>query len=77
MVPVVDLPGAGTAAMQSRRETGADWLARQDAETQRAILGKGGYEAYQAGTPLSRFARVEHDPDWGATLRVARLSEVA
>lgn len=58
-------------------ETGADWLARQPAEVQVTVLGKGGAAAYQRGVPLERFARVEQDPQWGATVRVATLSEVS
>lgn len=72
-VPLPDLPGV----RQEPRQTGAEWLADQTEETQRAILGKGGWERYQAGVPLSRFARVERDPVWGPTVRIARLSEVA
>lgn len=73
VIPLPDLPGVD----QRPRQTGAEWLAGQDEATQRAVLGKGGLEAYQRGTPLSAFAKVERDAVWGNTVRVATLSEVS
>lgn len=72
-VPMPDLPGVA----DTPRESGAEWLARQDEPTQRAILGPGALARYQAGTPLASFAAVGDDPVWGPTVRVRSLKEVA
>jgi len=33
----------------------ADWLAKQDAETQKDILGAARYELYKGGLPITHF----------------------
>lgn len=51
-------------------QTGAEWLAEQPPETQDAILGKQGGEAYRNGeVALQDFVRREDDPVWGASVR--------
>jgi hypothetical protein len=51
-------------------ESGEDWLRRQDAETQDAILGKQGGAAYRAGeVELRDFVRVDDHPVWGESTR--------
>jgi SPP1 gp7 family putative phage head morphogenesis protein len=49
------------------RDRGADWFARQDAETQAAIIGTdAGYEAFKAGKlTLEDFVGLKHDAQWG------------
>lgn len=79
VVPIVDLSDFGIASdteAESSRETGAAWFARQDAATQRAILGPGGYSRYQQGAALSAFVRVRHDREWGPTLERVPNGEV-
>lgn len=58
-------------------EKGPAWFARQDDATQRAMLGPGRYDAWQAGKfDLSDVvARVENDT-WGASLQVRSLAEL-
>jgi hypothetical protein len=73
VVPRVTIPGA----VRPQRELGDAWLARQPEDVQRTVLGPGGLKRYQAGTPLSRFASVHEDPDWGPTVRVTPLKELA
>jgi SPP1 gp7 family putative phage head morphogenesis protein len=72
VVPVISIPGT----QQPRRQTGTDWFANQDADTQRRILGKGGYDLYSQGTPLSAFAKRTDDKDWGPQLTVRPLKEI-
>ena len=62
---------------QPERETGSEWFDHQDESVQRTILGPGGLDRYQKGTPLSAFARVEIDPTWGPTLRQTPLRDLA
>ena len=58
-------------------ERGPQWFARQDAATQRAMLGAGRFDAWQSGKfDLSDVvARVENDT-WGASLQVRSLAEL-
>jgi SPP1 gp7 family putative phage head morphogenesis protein len=47
--------------------TGAEWLAQQDADTQREVLGAK-YEAYRTGTiSLKQVVGYRNDPEWGPT----------
>lgn len=48
--------------------SGAEWFAQQSADDQRRILGAGRYKLYQAGTPLTDFARVRRVDGAYATL---------
>ena len=41
----------------SEKETYAAWLKKQNAATQREVLGARRYEMYKAGTPIDRFVR--------------------
>lgn len=59
------LPGGGW-----KGQTGPEWFAEQDAETQRAILGDARFEAYRGGVPLSDMTMVRHDPVWGPTVGI-------
>ena len=50
-------------------QSGASWFAEQDEATQRAILGKSGYDLYAAGkVSLQDFVGRSHDPDWGHSI---------
>lgn len=51
-------------------ETGSEWLARQNEETQRKVLGAG-YDAYRAGAPLTRWVARRRSRVWG-TMRYAK-----
>lgn len=73
VVPILAIPGLA----QTPPESGADWFARQDADVQRTVLGMGGYERYQDGVPLARFAGVQEDAAWGPSIRVTPLKEIA
>jgi hypothetical protein len=57
--------------------SGADLFAALPEADQLTILGPGRMEQYRAGVPLSEFASVEEDPQWGPTTRVPALSESA
>lgn len=59
-----------------RFEYGEPWLQSQPEETQRAILGKGGYEAWRHGVPLSRFASITPNQTWGDTVRVTPVKDL-
>ncbi len=56
------------------RESGETWLARQDEETQRTILGSH-YDLYKDGVPLMDMIKVTDDPVWGPTLGVVPVSD--
>lgn len=51
-----------------------EWFDKQDADTQRRMLGNGRYNLYKRGTPLTDFVDVYHDPQWGATLRAKPIA---
>lgn len=52
--------------MDIPRQSGADWLARQDAATQDRVLGPRAGEAYRNGeVELRDFAKVQSSPEWG------------
>jgi hypothetical protein len=71
-IPLVD----GLPAVQF--ETGQDWLRKQDAETQRRILGRGRYDAWRAGRfELDELAVTTSDETWGKSLNVAPLKDLA
>ena len=55
---------------------GEPWLRSQPEATQRAILGKGGYEAWRHGVPLSRFASITPNQTWGDTVRVTPVKDL-
>ncbi len=49
-------------------ETGEAWLAKQDEETQRRILGQAGAEAYRSGAvQLTDFVGIKSSRKWGPT----------
>ena len=70
MIPVVK------GYRELRFEYGEPWLRSQPEETQRAILGKGGYEAWRHGVPLSRFVSVTPNSTWGDTVRVTPIKDL-
>jgi len=58
------------AAKRAPLETGDQWLRRQDADTQDAILGKQGGQAFRDGeVELGDFVRTDKDPKWGESKR--------
>jgi hypothetical protein len=58
-------------------EAGEAWFARQGEDVQRQMLGPGHFEMYQAGTPLSEMVTWREDPDWGRTVGVKSLKDIA
>lgn len=57
--------------------TSRDWFEAQPESTQRAMLGKGKFEAWQAGQfKLTDMAKVKVDPVWGPTASVKPLKEL-
>jgi hypothetical protein len=58
-------------------ETGQQWFRRQPERTQRAMLGRGRFEAWQAGDASldDMVSRVWNDT-WGGSLRVTRVSDL-
>lgn len=59
-------------------KSGEDWFYDQPEETQKAILGKGRYEALQNGSFMfGDLAVVKHDPTWGSEVRQASLSDLS
>ncbi len=69
--------GAEASRPGQTQERGEAWFRRQGSETQRAMLGPGGFALYQQGARLRDFVAVQDSPDWGPTLRRKRLGEVA
>ncbi len=59
VVPVVD----GVAA--PKRETGAEWLARQSKDVQASVLGEQGAEAFRNGAPLTNWVGATKSKQWG------------
>jgi len=59
-------------------ETGDDWFARQDAETQEHIIGqRAAFEAYKRGdVALGDFVGVRHSRDWGSMVYQRSLTEM-
>src|SRR5690606_4098607 len=58
----------GIPDRRTRVEPGVEWFARQDAATQRRILGPAKYAAYQAGDlELMDLVGVKTHPRWGRT----------
>jgi hypothetical protein len=58
------------------RETGEEWLAKQDAAVQDRILGKQGGAQYRAGNvALDDFVTLDRDARWGDSYRKATLGE--
>lgn len=63
---------------QWQPETGAAQFARLEPNVQRNILGPGRFEAYRAGTlGLEAVAGYSMSRDWGRSLRVKSLREIA
>ncbi len=56
--------------------SGETWLAKQDEQTQRNILG-GHYDLYKSGTPLGDMVKIKQDKTWGPTVGVRPLKEMA
>lgn len=69
--------GAEASRPGQTQERGEAWFRRQGSETQRAMLGPGGFALYQQGARLRDFVAVQDSPDWGPTLRRKPLREVA
>ncbi|HZT60998.1 MAG TPA: phage minor head protein [Pyrinomonadaceae bacterium] len=58
-------------------ESGEDWFARQDEETQRRVLGDAGLAAYKDGAvKLKDFVGVRHSAQWGSMRYAKSLREV-
>lgn len=58
-------------------ETGREWFMKQDAATQRSILGPGTYDAWRAGKfGLDNIVKRHDDETWGASLVVKPLKEL-
>lgn len=70
MIPVVK------GYRELRFEYGEPWLRSQPEEVQKSILGKGGYEAWRHGVPLSRFASITPNQTWGDTVRVTPIQDL-
>lgn len=58
-------------------QSGADWFDQQSAATQKSILGPSRYQAYQNGTPLKSMVGVKHDKNWGGSVYIKPLKELA
>lgn len=59
-------------------ETGQQWFRRQPERTQRAMLGRGRYEAWQAGdASLDDMVSRDWNETWGGSLRVTRVRDLA
>lgn len=70
------LPIIRGSTWQNDVETGEDWLRRQGGALQKAILGKGGLDLWQKGTPLDRFRHEYEDDLYGMMVRTASLKEI-
>lgn len=58
-------------------QQGPDWFVEQPPETQKSILGKGRYEAWQAGAfDLDQLIRVKANSAWGDSLQPKPLKEL-
>lgn len=59
-------------------EKGEEWFLRQDAATQRTMMGPGRYEAWQEGRfALAELVTVRHNDTWGNSLQVTPLRVLA
>lgn len=81
MVPVtVSFEELGLRGLPETRpdiENGEDWFGRQPEEVQRAMMGPGKFEAWQAGQfQFSQLTAERRDPDWGRTLGEASLKSI-
>lgn len=70
LVPVVR--GVAEPTWQSASE----WLAEQPRPVQEGILGRGRWEAYRDGTPLSRMATTRENATWGAAIVPTPVGEL-
>lgn len=58
-------------------ETGQQWFRRQPERTQRAMMGRGRFEAWQAGdASLDDMVSRDWDDTWGGSLRVTRVRDL-
>lgn len=58
-------------------ELGRDWLRGQDADTQRKILGRGRYDAWQEGRfDLDELVVIQDNAVWGKSLQPASLTSL-
>jgi SPP1 gp7 family putative phage head morphogenesis protein len=58
-------------------ETNAQkWFGGLDEDRKKEILGKGHYELYQKGVPLSEMVSVNEDPIWGPTIGIRSLKDI-
>lgn len=57
-------------------ETGSEWFARQDEETQQQVLGPSLYRAYQDGYSLSDMVGKRTDPGYGTSIYVKSYAKV-
>lgn len=69
---LADLPDTRPTVQQ-----GKDWLTAQAPSTQRAVLGPGKWEAWQAGDiTLDDMVARTHSPDWGTMRRERSMVEI-
>lgn len=69
-----ELGFAGVPDTRKKRETGAEWLARQPAKVQRKVLGVKAQAAYASGeVELGDFIAVRDDAEWGPMYYAAPL----
>jgi SPP1 gp7 family putative phage head morphogenesis protein len=62
----------GIEETRPETEVGSDWFARQPEETQRAVLGSAGFDAFRRGeVKLTDFVARRDNPEWGS-MRYAR-----
>jgi hypothetical protein len=71
MVPIV----RGLPSPQWKQ--GQEWFEEQSPETQKSILGKGKYYAWQNGEfELGELVKIKPNPTWGDTLQTTTLAEL-
>ena len=58
-------------------ETGQQWFKRQPERTQRAMMGRGRFDAWQAGdASLDDMVSRDWNDTWGGSLRVTRVRDL-
>lgn len=75
VVPILDRARFNLPELP-KPESGTDWFSKQSASTQQQVLGKGGYAKYKEGASLQSFVK-QTNTDWGPTLSIKRLKDVA
>ena len=71
------IDSSGIKDTRLNMQSGEDWFADQDEETQRAILGTSKYEAYSNGDfALSDVVKKNHDDQWGTSISEKPLKDL-